>query len=187
MSDRDSVRLSRFLRFVLRHKPGSIGLTLDDQGWAEVESLLEAARRDGTGLNLESLHRIVAEDPKTRYSMSEDGRRIRANYGHTVTVDLGFQAQEPPALLYHGTATRSLHSIKRRGITSRRRRFVHLSVDMHTATVVGRRHGKPAILPIDARRMHGAGFEFFHSKSGIWLTRTVPPEYIVFSDLSIPG
>ncbi len=187
MSERDLVRLSRFLSLVLRHNPGAIGLTLDAQGWAEVESLLEAARRDGVGLSLESLRRIVAEDSKTRYSMSEDGRRVRANYGHTVDVNLNLRAQEPPALLYHGTATRSLDSIKRYGITSRRRRFVHLSIDISTATVVARRHGKPAILTVDAHRMHGAGFEFFYSESGIWLTGTVPPEYIVFSDLSIPG
>jgi len=186
LSERDLVRLSRFLSLVLRHNPGTIGLTLDAEGWAGVESLLAAARAHKVDINRELLEKIVAEDAKTRYSLSEDGGRIKANYGHSVEVDLRLRAQEPPEFLYHGTATRHLDSIKRDGIKSGRRRFVHLSVDATTATVVGRRHGKPAILKIDARRMHGAGLEFYHSEADIWLTLDVPPEYVVFSDLLIP-
>jgi len=186
MSERDLVRLSRFLSLVLRHDPGAIGLTLDAEGWVGVESLLAAARAHKVDINRELLEMIVAGDAKTRYSLSEDGGRIKANYGHSVEVDLRLRAQEPPEFLYHGTATRHLDSIKRNGIESGRRRFVHLSIDIPTATVVGERHGKPAVLKIDARRMHDAGLELYHSESGIWLTRTVPPEYIVSSDLLIP-
>jgi putative RNA 2'-phosphotransferase len=184
MSDLSLVRLSRFLSLVLRHNPGAIDLRLDAEGWAGVEDLLAAALSHKVDIDRNVLERIVAEDAKRRYSFSADGTKIKANYGHSIEVDLRLLAQDPPEILYHGTATANLDSIKRNGIKSGRRRYVHLSVDAATAAVVGKRHGKPAVLKIDARRMRATGFDFYHSEAGIWLTRTVPPAYIVFSDLS---
>ena len=37
-------RISKFLTFILRHKPDSIGLTLDTQGWADIDELIELNR-----------------------------------------------------------------------------------------------------------------------------------------------
>ena len=37
-----AVRISRFLALVLRHDPARIGLTLDAEGWADVDALLAA-------------------------------------------------------------------------------------------------------------------------------------------------
>jgi putative RNA 2'-phosphotransferase len=181
------VKLSKFLSLVLRHKPQVLGLSLSPSGWAQVDDLLAAARAKGFEINEDLLRRIVGEDAKTRYSLSEDRRQIRANYGHSIEIDLALEAGEPPEFLYHGTATKSLDSIKRHGIASQRRRFVHLSVDTRTATVVARRHGKPAILTVEARRMHDQGFTFYYSESDIWLTERVPPEYIAFDRLLIEG
>ena len=186
MKARGKIRISKFLSFVLRHKPQTIGLTLDRSGWAQVSDLLDAANRKGIALTAELLRQVVAEDEKTRYCLSENGRRIRANYGHTIDIDLGLEPQKPPQFLYHGTSTRSLQSIKTHGITSRKRRFVHLSVDVPTAIKVARRHGKPAILTIKADRMNEQGFTFYQSESGIWLTERIPVAYIAFSRLMIP-
>ena len=38
-----SIKLSKFLSLILRHKPETIGLTLDDRGWADVDRLIELA------------------------------------------------------------------------------------------------------------------------------------------------
>ena len=186
MTDRDLVRISKFLSLVLRHKPDTIGLSLDACGWARVSDLLDGVNRKGIVLTMELLQRIVEEEPKRRYSFSDDGMRIRANYGHSIDIDLGLEARRPPQFLYHGTATRNLDSIKQHGVTPRKRRFVHLSVDVPTAIEVGKRHGKPAVLTIKAGRMHERGFTFYHSESGIWLTQQVPAEYIEFGKLVIP-
>jgi putative RNA 2'-phosphotransferase len=186
MTDPEMVRTSRFLSFVLRHRPEAIGLSPDNSGWARVSDLLDAAGRKGIALTADLLGRIVAEDEKTRYSFSADRLKIRANYGHSIPIDLGLAACRPPEVLYHGTATRHLDSIKQHGIAPRKRRFVHLSVDAATAIKVGRRHGKPAILTIEASRMHEQGFTFYCSESGIWLTERVPAEFIAFRKLGIP-
>lgn len=105
---------------------------------------------------------------------------IRANYGHSLPIDLGIEPVEPPELLYHGTAVRFLVSIKMKGIVPKERTHVHLSPDEESAREVGQRHGKPVVLNIQSRRMHEDGFKFYLSASGLWLTGKVPPEYVIF-------
>jgi putative RNA 2'-phosphotransferase len=110
--------------------------------------------------------------------VSDDGRRIRASQGHSVAVDLGLSSQEPPSVLYHGTATRFVESILVEGLKPQARQQVHLSVDEATAHRVGQRHGKPAILKVEAGRMHANGFKFFIADNGVWLTDQVPPGFL---------
>lgn len=172
------VRLSKFLSRVLRHDPTSIGLTLDAQGWADVDALLAGAKRAGVPLTLERLRQVVAENDKQRFTLSDDGR-IRANQGHSIPVDLGLEPRRPPAQLYHGTADRFVADIRRDGLSPRRRNHVHLSPDEATATRVGARHGRPVVLVIEAARLHDAGHIFYLAENGVWLTDRVPPEYIV--------
>jgi putative RNA 2'-phosphotransferase len=177
----DLTRLSKFLSLVLRHKPEEIGLTLDANGWADVADLIRLANQGGTRLSRELLDRVVAESDKKRFAFSEDRQRIRASQGHSVDVDLGLPPSEPPELLYHGTATRFLESIRATGLHSGSRQHVHLSPDVPTATKVGQRHGKPVVLLIRAKEMRAAGHVFFLSANGVWLTERVPVEFIRFS------
>lgn len=174
MSTPDLKKTSKFLSFVLRHKPEAIGLTLDAEGWADVDDLL--ARADpALALDRALLEEVVATSDKKRFALSEDGRRIRANQGHSVAVDLGLERREPPALLFHGTATRFLAAIEREGLKPGRRQHVHLSRDVETARTVGRRHGKPVILQVAAGTLHAAGQAFYLSDNGVWLTDHVAP------------
>ena len=36
----DLIKTSRFISLILRHKPETIGITLDEHGWANVEELI---------------------------------------------------------------------------------------------------------------------------------------------------
>lgn len=176
--DRSLVSLSKFVSLVLRHEPQRIGLTLDSQGWTSVEELLAAAVRHGKPLTREKLDRIVAENEKQRFAFSDDGQRIRARQGHSVDVDLELAPQIPPDILFHGTATRFLESIRATGLEARSRQHVHLSRDEATAVQVGQRHGKPVVLKVRAGQMHTAGHEFYLSENHVWLTARVPPEFL---------
>jgi putative RNA 2'-phosphotransferase len=124
--------------------------------------------------------RALRHNDKQRFALSEDGLGIRATYGHSVAVDLGLEPVMPPEILFHGTATGFIDSIKKEGLRRRTRLYVHLSPDEHTAIGVGRRHGNPVVLTVKALRMHEKGFKFYRSDSGIWLTNSVPAEYIIF-------
>lgn len=168
------VRTSKFLSKVLRHAPESVGLRLDQAGWTDVEALLDAARRAGVPLDRATLDRVVAENDKQRFAFSPDGRRIRASQGHSVRVELGLEAVEPPEVLFHGTAETNLASILREGLRPGRRTHVHLSADEQTAVAVGRRHGQPVVLRVPAGRMHRDGHAFYRSDNGVWLTDHVP-------------
>jgi putative RNA 2'-phosphotransferase len=174
----DLTSTSKFLALVLRHKPDEIGLTLDPNGWADVEELLLRCNARGKRVTRALLERVVAENDKKRFAFSDDGSRIRASQGHSVEVDLALNPLEPPELLFHGTADRNRNSIRAGGLHSAQRQHVHLSLDVATATKVGQRHGKPIILKVRAREMWKAGHPFYLSANGVWLTDRVPPEFI---------
>jgi putative RNA 2'-phosphotransferase len=180
MMANDQVKTSKFLSLVLRHQPDVIGLTLDANGWAEVEDLIRLANQSGRKLSREILEVVVANNDKKRFAFSEDGTRIRASQGHSVDVDLSLPPQVPPEYLFHGTASRFLDSIRIEGLHSASRQHVHLSQDINTAIKVGQRHGQPVILTVRAQQMAAAGHLFYQSANGVWLTDRVPLEYIDF-------
>ncbi|MDX1946043.1 MAG: RNA 2'-phosphotransferase [Pirellulaceae bacterium] len=174
----DLLKTSKFLSLVLRHKPEEIGLTLDEQGWADVDELIRLVNQSGRSLSRALVEQMVADNDKKRFAFSDDGRRIRANQGHSVEVDLALPPAVPPERLFHGTATRFLDSILATGLHAGNRQQVHLSRDQETAVKVGSRHGRPVVLVVRARDMHRAGHAFYLSKNSVWLTDRVPPEFL---------
>ncbi len=136
--------------------------------------------RHGVPLTLDQLKHIVATSDKKRFALSDDGLRIRASQGHSLEVDLQYEPQAPPELLYHGTATRFLDGIRQNGLMRMERHDVHLSAETKVTLQVGERHGKPVLLIIRAGEMHKAGHVFRRSANGVWLVNHVPVEFIQF-------
>lgn len=173
--------ISKFLSLVLRHQPEVIGLQLDEEGWVEVDAFLVASKQHGKEITLEVLHEVVASNDKKRFALSEDGLRIRASQGHSVSnVNLKLAAETPPETLYHGTVSAFLESIRSSGLEKRSRNHVHLSPDEATAIKVGSRRGKAVVLRVDAAAMHADGHCFFRSANGVWLVDAVPVKYLQF-------
>ena len=106
MDKRRQKRISKFLSYVLRHHPDSIGIELNRQGWTDVEELLQKAGQGSMRITLDELRTVVKENDKQRFSFSKDSMRIRANQGHSIEVDLGYEEVLPPNVLYHGTSLR---------------------------------------------------------------------------------
>ncbi len=177
MSKRN-IQISKFLSLVLRHQPEKIGLTLDAAGWVDVEELLRAAESSGFPITREELEIVVAENDKKRFSFSEDGQRIRASQGHSVSVELGYEAVPPPEILYHGTIEKFLASILEQGLLKGDRHHVHLSSDLETAKKVGARRGRPIVLLVQSGLMRKDGHLFYRSENGVWLTDAVPAMYL---------
>lgn len=173
----NDVKLGRFLSLVLRHEPGAAGITLDENGWADVEELLAGVRRTGRQIDMDTLERIVRENNKQRYSFNEDHTKIRANQGHSIRVDVELKETEPPQYLFHGTVSRFLPAIRKEGIRKMDRQYVHLSADFQTALAVGRRHGAPVVLTVDAAAMARDGVTFYLSANGVWQCEYVSPKY----------
>ena len=180
MTEKEIIKTSKFLSLVLRHEPGRVGLTLGEAGWVGVEELLQAVNRHGVALTLDDLRHVVATSDKKRFAFSEDRLRIRASQGHSIEVDLQYLPETPPEILYHGTATRFLASIRQHGLQKMERHDVHLSAETKLTLQVGGRHGKPVLLTIRAGEMHRAGFVFRCSANGVWLVDHVPSQFIQF-------
>lgn len=178
MNEKQLKKTSKFLSLVLRHKPEEIGISLDESGWTNVKKLLQALTSCGRKITMEELEYVVDNNNKKRFSFNDNKTKIRANQGHSVNVDLGYEEKIPPAVLYHGTATRFMDSIFKEGLKKMNRHHVHLSSDEETAISVGKRHGNPIVFSVIAGEMHRAGYKFFLSENGVWLTEHVPMEYL---------
>ncbi|VEJ55662.1 RNA 2'-phosphotransferase [Pragia fontium] len=176
-------KTSKFLSYILRHQPEAIGITLDANGWAHIDILITHSNQNGEFLTRELIEEIVSTSDKKRFTISDDGLKIRAAQGHsTKQVDVNHTEQIPPEFLYHGTATRFIDSIKQQGLIAGERHYVHLSADEQTAISVGKRHGKPVVLKIKALLMYQQGFKFYLADNGVWLTQSVPIRFIIKQD-----
>ncbi|WP_299601038.1 RNA 2'-phosphotransferase [uncultured Tateyamaria sp.] len=82
-------RESEFLSLVLRQKPEEIGLQLDKHGWVRVDDLPRKLKKANRKLSRGELFQLVESSDKKRFTLSEDGLRIRAAQGHSIHVDLG--------------------------------------------------------------------------------------------------
>jgi putative RNA 2'-phosphotransferase len=174
ISESETNRISKFLSLVLRHQPETIGISLDENGWTDVPTLLSKMASKGSRITHDQLRYIVETNNKKRFAFNTDESQVRASQGHSVEVDLGYVQKQPPHFLYHGTATRFLDVILADGLKK-----IHLSSDEQTARSVGSRHGKPVVLVVKAEEMAANGHVFYQSENGVWLTDHVPAAYIV--------
>lgn len=173
-----SKKISKFLSFVLRHHPEEIGIILDENGWVDVNVLIDACNKKSTHLTLELLKEIVETNDKKRFSFNDDYTKIRANQGHSIDIDLNLLETDPPTILYHGTVSKFIDNINKDGLIKGDRHHVHLSADIDTAISVGSRRGTAIVLKVNSFMMYNDGFKFYLSENGVWLTDHVPAIYI---------
>jgi putative RNA 2'-phosphotransferase len=178
ISEKENVRISKFLSLVLRHSPETIGIELDQNGWTDVNILIDKINQTDISIDINVLRYVVETNPKKRFAFNETFDKVRANQGHSIEVELGYAAKQPPTILYHGTGERSVSQIQLSGLQKMERHHVHLSADIETALKVGQRHGKPVVFEVLAGQMYLDKFDFYFSDNGVWLTDHVPVDYI---------
>ena len=144
----------------------------------DVETLLTALAEQGQPLTRAEREQVVAENDKQRCALGPTTDRIRASQGHSVPVELGYVAVQPPPLLYHGTPARNVPVILREGLKPGTRHDVHLSPDVETARRVGARRGEAVVLVVDAGGLARDGARFARSANGVWLVAHVPSRYV---------
>jgi len=173
---KNKIRVSKFLSYILRHSPQKYGLSLDKHGFIKFENILKVMKVRFTDLEEEDIKHIIASDPKQRFHLQ--GGKVRARYGHSVEVQPITECKKVPAVLFHGTSPKSLSSILKKGLEPAQRKFVHLSMTVEEAKIVGRRKSQdPVVLKIDAQKASQAGLAFW-KEGKVFLTRKVAPQYI---------
>ena len=178
MSEVDRVRLSQLISHALRHHPDRFGIELSEFGWASLEKLAVGLSANvGYEITVELLIDVILVEGGTRYEMDDD--LVRATYGHTQPVTIEREASVPPELLYHGTLTEYLDSIRLQGLLRRNLHHVHLSSSPVLASEMGGRRGEHSVVTVDAQAAYEAGLEFFQVSDEIWLVKEVPPQYLM--------
>lgn len=177
MDEREMVRLSKKMSYILRHGAKKLEIDIDSAGWVGVGDLLSAMNKGrDEPMTIADVEFVVAHNDKKRFAMK--GGKIRASQGHSIDVDLAMVPVEPPAVLYHGTGKKAVPRILAEGLKKMGRNHVHLSKDGGTAFKVGSRHGSPVVFEIASGEMHLAGHDFYLSENGVWLVDHVPARYL---------
>ena len=172
-------RISKLMSLLLRHQPEKAHLDIDVNGWVNVDQLVRNMNvYCGTSISREDIYQIVQTDAKQRYALSANAEKIRANQGHSIQVDLGLKERDPPSVLFHGTGKKSVQSILEEGLKKMSRQHVHLSQSIEVATSVGKRHGSVCIFKIRSKEMAENGYKFYLSENNVWLTDSVPAEFL---------
>lgn len=157
-------------------------MVLDSQGFADFDAVREVVSRRSSDKYSEEDWLAVLDgqtDWKKRFEVI-DGR-IRALYGHSKVSPVEYPPVEPPSILYHGTNPQALESIRRQGLRSMKRQYVHLSRTIERAIKVGSRRTKQVILlKIRASEAHHSGISFYNPDPEHFLAKTIPPEFIDF-------
>ena len=176
----DEERLSRFLAFILRHHPEEVNLTLDGQGYIDLDVLTAAI--SGTP-NFETVTRRQIEDfvssgpAAQRFEIT--GNRIRARYGHTLAQGIAYEPAAPPELLFYGATPQDADAILADGLKPVERQRVHLSVDAPAAREVGRhRCSNPVVLQVDTVCAQKGGAKFYSGGPAVWLSDEIAPQCI---------
>jgi len=155
-------RISRFLTYLLRHRPKQYPLVFDLQGFTAWSDLVQTVRERFRDVTEDEIRAVVKDADKKRFELQ--GHKVRATYGHSFPVALGSEAVEPPPQLFYGTARDLAQSILRDGLRPRDRQYVHLSASLDEAQAVGKKQDpSPAIVVVDAKRAHAEGVQFFAS------------------------
>jgi putative RNA 2'-phosphotransferase len=169
-------RISRFLTYVLRHRPKEYPLVFDERGFVDWGDIVQLVQERYYDITEEQIRAVVTDSDKQRFELQDD--KVRATYGHSFPVDLADQRAEPPAKLYYGTARDLAQSMLRNGLKPRDRQYVHLSASAEEAESVARRHDPaPAIIIVDAEKAHEEGVRFYRS-GPLFLAENVPAQFL---------
>lgn len=169
-------RISRFLSYLLRHRPKEYPLALDSRGFAPWSEVVATVQERFPECTEEQIRVVVTGADKKRFELKDT--KVRATYGHSFPVDLGLEPVEPPPQLYYGTARDLARSILRKGLRPRDRQYVHLSASVDEAIAVGKRWDPaPALIIVDALAAYAGGVRFFLS-GPLFLAESVSAKFL---------
>ena len=170
-------KIGKYLCYMLRHDEDFV---LDSEGWANISRISgrikgrfnELKDKEDTEI-INIIMDIVNNDDKKRYStkVSSDIVWVRCNYGHSNrNIDIEYVNSAPPVFLYHGTSKENYEKIIASGkIDMMSRNNIHLSEDIKSAIRVGKRHGDPIVIVLNAYDMYLNGINFHKVQNNTWL------------------
>ncbi len=167
--------LSRFLIYILAHRPDEFGLVPDSIGFITIKELLQAVQEEpGWGYVRESHIREVLIG-KDRALFASEEYRIRA-VEKKWHLDLQTASENTPKILFVAIRRKAHVHVMEKGLFSDR--LLVLSPDRDMALRIGRRRDqKPILLEVktEPAQQHGISF---HAFGGLYLAQEIPAEFI---------
>lgn len=72
ISEKQNTPLSKLLSYILRHKPEEYGIVLDENGYTNVEELINKLNAHNENINFEILQQVVDTNSKKRFVFNAD-------------------------------------------------------------------------------------------------------------------
>jgi putative RNA 2'-phosphotransferase len=167
-------KISKYMSYLLRHNPEN--LKMDKDGFVNLKELLRKLN-ERFQVDENFIREIAEKSDKKRFELVGD--KIRALYGHTITVEIKFEEDKTMKRLYHGTTADAAYKILKTGLKPMKRKWAHLSPTIEVAMEVGlRKARKPVILEIDAEAARKDKIRFYKATDKVYLCDYVPPKYI---------
>lgn len=176
-------RLTRVLSFVLRHRPSSVAVVLDEDGWTDLHALIQGLRQRPawTDLSEQEVHGLLEAHTYTRFQINEG--RVRALYGHSLRHISPGTYEKPPALLFHSTKAASFNAICHEGIAAKGRSHAHLTSSFEYAFTIKEDHERSGSAAIvfgiqTAVALKGA-IPFYRASEVVWTAPYIPPSALL--------
>jgi len=180
MNTERTERMGRFISGALRHFPDDLGLAMNQNGWVNIEVLLDVMKSRYPWASAQNLGALVESDKKSRYQISDNN--IRARYGHSINVDLDFLDNDLE-FLYYGASQEEADIIKEMGIRPIRQRYIHLSTTYEKAIEAASYHSdNPVIFKLDAFGAMDSDVTMMIANEFIVLSEEIPPDFLEIMD-----
>jgi len=168
--------LSRFLLYMLGHRPDEFGLVPDKEGWLSFREILRAWHEEPGWGYVREIHLREVLTGKDRELFEWEGKRVRAEERRW-RLDLCGPKPVVPKILFSGLRKRAHPHVMEKGLTSTG--SLVLSPDSAMALrMAQRRDQDPVVLKIATALAHEEGV-VFHSFGELFLTDCIPARCIV--------
>jgi len=167
--------LSRFLIYILAHRPDEVGLVPDHAGFIATKELLRAIHEEpGWGYVREShIREVLIGKDRALFAWEEDRIRAAEKRWH---LDLQTPSEKTPKILFVAVRRKAHAHVMEKGLFSER--VLVLSPDRDMALRIGRRRDqKPILLEVLTEPAQQRGVAF-HAFGDLFLAKEIPAEFI---------
>lgn len=172
----DRINLGRLLLRALRHEPGVLGITLNEDGWADFLDVAHCVQQRVGETYHEDLKAVITSLVELeRINISDQG--IRASYGGSIGRNT-LKPEVPTCRLFHGTRVSFFAKIERQGLRSKNRDYVHLTSLCEYAQGIASKWQDGLVLEVEVENAIASGTKFFKATSHVWLAGHIKPDHL---------
>ncbi len=169
--------LTKFLIYVLSHRPDEFGILPDEHGFVKIKELVKALNQEPgwSHVRVSSINEIVVNDSGNHFELKENSIRAKDRFWN---IKESYPGEEIPTILFTPVRRRAHRHVFERGLSASPGTKIILSDRKEFAKRLGiRRDNNPVVLEIMAERAISRGVRFYRFGQ-LYLADTVPKEYI---------